>query len=93
MDGSVDQSAKCPVIHRGRTNRDWWPSQLNLQVLHHHCPLNNPLGSAFDYATEFKSLDLNSVIEDLHALMTDSQDWWPADWGHYGGLMIRMAWH
>jgi catalase-peroxidase len=92
---------KCPVSggHRGhtaagaRSNRDWWPNQLNLQVLHQHSALSNPLDEAFDYAKEFKSLDLNAVIKDLHALMTDSQDWWPADFGHYGGLFIRMAWH
>ena len=87
--------SKCPVtggtsVH---TNRDWWPNQLNLQVLHQHSTLSNPMGEAFDYAKEFKSLDLNAVIKDLHALMTDSQDWWPADYGHYGGLLIRMAWH
>ena len=86
---------KCPFTDgtRGPTNRDWWPSQLNLQVLHQHSSLSNPMGEAFDYAKEFKSLDLNAVIKDLHALMTDSQDWWPADYGHYGGLLIRMAWH
>ena len=85
----------CPVAHgaRARTNRDWWPNQLNLQVLHQHSSLSDPMGEAFDYAEEFKSLDLNAVIKDLHALMADSQDWWPADFGHYGGLMIRMAWH
>ena len=76
-----------------QANRDWWPNQLNLQVLHQHSPLSNPMGEAFDYAKEFKSLDLDAVIKDLHALMTDSQDWWPADFGHYGGLFIRMAWH
>ena len=69
------------------------PSQLNLQILNQHAPQSNPMGKEFDYAKEFKSLDLNAVIKDLHALMTDSQDWWPADFGHYGGLMIRMAWH
>ena len=74
-------------------NRDWWPNQLNLQVLHQHSTLSNPMGEAFDYAKEFKSLDLNAVIKDLHALMTDSQEWWPADFGHYGPLFIRMAWH
>src|SRR6202521_5591037 len=78
---------------RAHTNRDWWPNQLNLQVLHQHSSLSNPMGEGFDYAKEFKSLDLNAVIKDLHALMTDSQDWWPADFGHYGGLFIRMAWH
>ena len=75
------------------TNADWWPNQLNLKVLHQHSPLSNPMGEAFDYAAEFKSLDLDAVIKDLHALMTDSQDWWPADFGHYGPLFIRMAWH
>jgi catalase-peroxidase len=95
MDAKVDTTVgKCPVIHSGwRTNRDWWPNQLNLQVLHQHSALSNPVGQAFDYTKEFKSLDLNGVIKDLHALMTDSQDWWPADFGHYGGLMIRMSWH
>ena len=73
--------------------RDWWPNQLNLQILHQHSALSDPMGEEFDYAKEFKSLDLNAVIKDLHALMTDSQDWWPADFGHYGGLFIRMAWH
>ena len=78
--------SKCPFTGgtRARTNRDWWPNQLNLQVLHQHSALSNPMGEAFDYAKEFKSLDLNAVIKDLHALMTDSQDWWPADFGHYG---------
>ena len=87
--------SKCPVTGRSRayTNRDWWPNQLNLQVLHQHSTLSNPMGEEFDYAKEFKSLDLNAVIKDLHALMRDSQDWWPADYGHYGGLFIRMAWH
>jgi catalase-peroxidase len=89
----ADES-KCPFTGgRGPTNRDWWPNQLNLQVLHQHSNLSNPMGEAFDYAKEFNSLDLNAVIQDLHALMTDSQDWWPADFGHYGGLFIRMAWH
>jgi len=87
--------SKCPITGgtRAYTNRDWWPSQLDLYVLHQHSTLSNPMGEAFDYAKEFESLDLNAVIEDLHALMTDSQDWWPADFGHYGGLFIRMAWH
>ncbi len=87
--------AKCPVAHgmRARSNREWWPGQLNLQVLNQHGPQSNPMDKEFNYAKEFKSLDLNAVIRDLHALMTDSQDWWPADFGHYGGLMIRMAWH
>jgi catalase-peroxidase len=91
MDAKTDESAgKCPVMH---TNRDWWPNQLNIAVLHQNSALSNPMGAAFNYAKEFKSLDLNAVIKDLHALMTDSQEWWPADFGHYGGLMIRMAWH
>ncbi len=87
--------SKCPFTGgaRAHTNRDWWPNQLNLQVLHQHSSLSNPMGEAFDYAKEFNSLDLNALIKDLHALMTDSQDWWPADFGHYGGLFIRMAWH
>jgi catalase-peroxidase len=97
MDAKTDEAAgKCPVMHTtivGRTNRDWWPNQLNIQVLHHNSTLSNPMDKAFDYAKEFKSIDLKAVIKDLHALMTDSQDWWPADFGHYGGLFIRMAWH
>jgi catalase-peroxidase len=96
MDGNDAGSAgKCPVAHTAaaRDNRDWWPNQLNLQVLHQHSALSDPMGEAFDYAKEFKSLDLDAVIKDLHALMTDSQDWWPADFGHYGPLFIRMAWH
>ncbi len=96
MDAKTDESAgKCPVMHTtaAQANRDWWPNQLNLQVLHQHSTLSNPMGEAFDYAKEFKSLDLNAVIKDLHALMTDSQEWWPADFGHYGPLFIRMAWH
>jgi len=88
--------SKCPVAHgvrKSHANVDWWPNQVNLKVLHQHSNLSNPMGEDFDYAKEFKSLDLNAVIKDLHALMTDSQDWWPADFGHYGGLFIRMAWH
>src|SRR5437867_1007644 len=93
MDAKTDESAgKCPVMHTTRTNRDWWPNQLNLQVLHQNSALSDPMGEAFDYAKEFKTLDLNAVIKDLHALMTDSQDWWPADFGHYGPLLIGMAW-
>jgi catalase-peroxidase len=86
---------KCPFAGgpRGRMNRDWWPNQMNLGILHQHSTLSDPMGEAFDYATEFRSLDLDAVIRDLHALMTDSQDWWPADFGHYGPLFIRMAWH
>ena len=81
------------VAGSGRSNRDWWPNQLNLKVLHQHTPVSNPMGAAFDYAEAFKTLDLEALKRDLHALMTDSQDWWPADYGHYGGLFIRMAWH
>src|ERR1700687_4491247 len=84
--------SKCPVMHT-RSNRDWWPNQLNLQVLHQHSTLSDPMGEAFDYAKEFKSLDLNAVIKDLHALMTDSQECCPADFAPYGPLFIRMAWH
>ena len=87
--------SKCPFSGGGRapTNRDWWPNQLDLSVLHQHSALSDPMGESFDYAKEFKSLDLNAVIKDLHALMTDSQEWWPADFGHYGPFFIRMAWH
>jgi catalase-peroxidase len=91
----MTSESKCPftgMIH-AHTNLDWWPNQLNLQVLQQHSALSNPMGEAFDYAREFKSLDLNAVMKDLRALMTDSQDWWPADFGHYGPLFIRMAWH
>jgi catalase-peroxidase len=92
----VSDDSKCPIAHTkvaARSNRDWWPNQLNVQVLHQRSTLSDPMGEGFDYAKEFKSLDLNAVIKDLHALMTDSQDWWPADFGHYGPLFIRMAWH
>jgi len=87
--------SKCPFtgMNRAHTNRDWWPNRLDLHILHQHSTLSNPMGEGFDYAKEFKSLNLHAVIDDLHALMTDSQDWWPADFGHYGGLFIRMAWH
>jgi catalase-peroxidase len=87
---------KCPVAHgahRLRTNADWWPNQLNVNILHQHSPKSDPMGKEFNYAEEFKSLDLNAVVKDLRALMTDSQEWWPADFGHYGPLFIRMAWH
>jgi catalase-peroxidase len=87
----ADES-KCPHMG-GRSNRDWWPKQLDLHVLHQHSGRSDPMGEAFDYTKEFNSLDLNAVIKDLRALMTDSQDWWPADFGHYGPLFIRMAWH
>jgi len=95
MDEETNKSAgKCPVNHaRGRANRDWWPNQLNVQVLHLNSKLSDPMGETFDYVKEFESLDLDAVIKDLHAVMTQSQEWWPADFGHYGGLMIRMAWH
>jgi catalase-peroxidase len=81
------------VAGSGRSNRDWWPNQLNLKMLHQHAPVSNPMGPDFDYAEAFGSLDYEALKRDLHALMTDSQDWWPADYGHYGGLFIRMAWH
>ena len=86
---------KCPFTggSHAHTNKDWWPNQLSLNVLHQHSAKSDPMGEAFDYVEEFKSLDLNAVIKDLHALMTDSQDWWPADFGHYGGLFVRMTWH
>jgi catalase-peroxidase len=92
----MDDVTKCPFSGakpKAHTNRDWWPNLLNLSVLHQHSALSDPMGEAFDYATEFKSLDLDSVIKDLRALMTESQDWWPADFGHYGPLFVRMAWH
>ncbi len=97
----MSSEAKCPFPHTAgknttaaaRSNADWWPNQLKLGILHQHSAASNPMGADFDYAQEFKSLDLDALVKDLHALMTDSQDWWPADWGHYGGLMIRMAWH
>ena len=97
----MSEESKCPVTGRtsnpiaggGTSNQDWWPNQLNLRILHQHSQKSNPMGEAFNYAEAFKKLDLQAVKKDLHALMTDSQDWWPADWGHYGGLFIRMAWH
>jgi catalase-peroxidase len=97
----MSEVGKCPITGKsgsttagtGTSNRDWWPNQLNLKILHQHCAESNPLGAAFNYAEEFKKLDLAALKKDLTALMTDSQDWWPADWGHYGGLFIRMAWH
>ncbi|AJE04664.1 catalase/peroxidase HPI [Geobacter pickeringii] len=97
----MSTDTKCPITGRaarqvaggGTSNRDWWPNQLNLKILHQHSSLSNPMGGAFNYAEEFRKLDLNALKKDLHALMTDSQEWWPADWGHYGGLFIRMAWH
>ena len=97
----MSDESKCPVTGRtnphgagrGTSNRDWWPNQLNLRILHQHSSKSDPMGDEFDYAEEFKALDLAAVKKDLYALMTDSQDWWPADYGHYGGLFIRMAWH
>jgi catalase-peroxidase len=97
----MSTETKCPFTGNARrhtvagatTNADWWPNHLNLKILHQHSSLSNPMGQAFDYSKEFESLDLDAVVKDLHALMTDSQDWWPADYGHYGPLFIRMAWH
>ena len=92
----MSSEAKCPfrsAAAGSRSNRDWWPSQLNLGILHQHSPLSNPIAGRGNYADEFKKLDYMALKRDLHALMTDSQEWWPADWGHYGGFMIRMAWH
>lgn len=98
MDAKTDDNAgKCPVAHgggsKGHRNGDWWPEHLDIGVLHTNHPAADPMGEAFDYAEEFKTLDLDAVIKDLHVVMTDSQEWWPADFGHYGGLFIRMAWH
>jgi catalase (peroxidase I) len=98
---SKSGESKCPFSGNmlrhtsagAKSNADWWPNQLNLGILHQQSSLSNPMGEEFDYAKEFKSLDLDAVIKDLTALMTDSQDWWPADFGHYGPLFIRMAWH
>ncbi len=92
----MDSEQKCPFsgsAHTGRSNRDWWPNQLNLNALHTHHPAGDPMGAAFNYAEEFKSLDLAALKKDIEAVMTNSQAWWPADFGHYGGLFIRMAWH
>ncbi len=99
MDGNDNRAAgKCPVMHGGNTQiakdtMEWWPNALNLDILHQHDSKPDPLGPDFDYREELKKLDTAALKKDLHALMTDSQEWWPADWGHYGGLMIRMAWH
>jgi len=97
----METEAKCPVMQgagsvttaNAPTNAGWWPNQLNLKILHQHSSLSNPMGPVFDYAEAFKKLDYQALKKDLHALMTDSEDWWPADWGHYGGLFIRMTWH
>jgi catalase-peroxidase len=97
----MSEHSKCPITGKtgkptassSTSNKDWWPKQLNLKILHQHSNKSNPLGEEFNYAEEFKKLDLEALKKDLYALMTDSQDWWPADWGHYGGLFIRMAWH
>lgn len=91
-------SGKCPVMHGGNTstgtsNKDWWPEGINLDILHQHDRKSNPMDADFDYREEVRKLDFDALKQDVHALMTDSQAWWPADWGHYGGLMIRMAWH
>ena len=98
---SDKKAGGCPVMHgsntkltgRGTMNKDWWPNQLNLSILHQHNPKSDPMGDGFDYAAEFNKLDLAMVKRDVAALMTDSKDWWPADYGHYGPFMIRMAWH
>jgi catalase-peroxidase len=98
---NMSDESKCPVtgksgstsMSKGTSNRDWWPNQLNLGILHQHTPVSNPMDPDFNYAEEFKKLDLAALKKDLYNLMTDSQEWWPADWGHYGGLFIRMAWH
>ena len=97
----MNEQNKCPVMHGGikhttfgvRSNRDWWPKQLNLKILHQNSALSNPMGPAFNYAEAFKTVDLEELRKDLFALMTDSQEWWPADYGHYGPFFIRMAWH
>ncbi|MFM7576927.1 MAG: catalase-peroxidase, partial [Microcystaceae cyanobacterium] len=97
-DPTITPRGQCPVMHGGVTtpsmaNMDWWPKALNLDILSQHDTKTNPLGATFNYREEVKKLDVAALKRDLHALMTHSQDWWPADWGHYGGLMIRMSWH
>ena len=88
----MDENSK-ETVSSGTTNLDWWPNQLNLDILRQHSLKSNPMGEDFNYAKEFKSIDFKTLKEDLHELMTNSQDWWPADFGHYGPLFIRMAWH
>src|SRR5262245_40241458 len=100
---NMTADSKCPVMNgatstrtktaQARSNRDWWPNQLNLEILHQNSPQASPMGEEFNYAQEFKKLDLNAVKKDIDSVMTTSQDWWPADYGHYGPLFIRMAWH
>jgi catalase-peroxidase len=97
----MNEKGKCPVTGKtgnvtggsGTSNKEWWPNQLNLKILHQHSSLSNPMGKSFNYAEEFKKLDLNAIKKDLHYLMRDSKNWWSADYGHYGPLFIRMAWH
>ncbi|MGL5093621.1 MAG: catalase-peroxidase, partial [Aeromonas sobria] len=98
MDKHASGAGQCPFAHGAITSANqehqvWWPNALNLDILHQHDSKTNPMDESFDYAEAFNSLDYDALKADLHALMTDSQPWWPADWGHYGGLMIRMAWH
>ena len=103
MDGNdiVEPTSKCPLKHGvrfhtsfgGRSNRDWWPNQLNLKILHQHSALSSPMAPSFDYAQEVEKLDVEALKADLRSLMTESQDWWPADYGHYGPFFVRMAWH
>ena len=95
---STETTSKCPVAHHANVHNDmsataWWPKTLNFDILHQHDTKTNPMDKDFDYRKEVKNLDVDALKADLRKLMTDSQDWWPADWGHYGGLMIRMAWH
>lgn len=97
MTDNRSTAGQCPVMHGGMTSnnmaKEWWPKTLNLDILHQHDSKTNPLGESYNYREELKKLDVEALKNDLKALMTDSQEWWPADWGHYGGLMIRLAWH